>query len=199
MGNSTNQEWIMKRLFLISLMALVVMLFASLALAADVPELRGTWKGPTTIQTLDKVINSECAVVINKQNGTTFTGVKLYFNKNRVLVKEKLVGLYDKGQIIIAENSHESAFGYLTGKQSMTLRYVDHSSSARVQICELERIHFTTGFVEIDKDGDKVIMQAEITTHYPLNAERIIKEADKNKDGKLTKKEWEAWKKANDL
>lgn len=187
----------MKRLLFISTLVAMFALTATMAFA-QAPELRGTWRGPTKIQTMDKVIDSQCAVVIDKQNGTTFTGYKLYFNKNRVLVKEKLAGLYDNGQLYIAENSNESGFGYLTGKQNMTINYIDHSSSPRVQICKLERMHFATGFVEIDKDGDSVIIRAEITNHYPLNAERIIKEADKNGDGKLTQKEWEAWKKAND-
>ncbi|MGL1863038.1 MAG: calcium-binding protein [Pseudodesulfovibrio sp.] len=186
----------MKRIALLT--AFAVLAFASMAFAMDTPELRGTWKGPTKIQTLDKVIESECAVVINKQNGNTFTGVKLYFNSKNVLVTEKFAGLYDNGELLFAENKHETGIGYLTGKQALTINYVDHSAAARVQICKLERVHFTTGFVEIDKDGNKIIMRAEITNHYPLNAQRILKEADKNGDGKLTKKEWEDWKKAND-
>ncbi|QGY39881.1 calcium-binding protein [Pseudodesulfovibrio cashew] len=185
----------MKRTIFTTVLA-ALLLLAATAYAQQVPELRGTWKGETKIQTLDRVIESECAIVIDVQNGNTFTGYKLYFKK-KVLTREKLVGIYDNGRIIIAENKNESASGRLTGKQSMELIYVDHSADARVQFCALNRIHFTTGFVEIDKDGDKVLMRAEITHHYPLNAERIIKEADRNNDGKLTQKEWEDWKKKN--
>ncbi|CCH49136.1 EF-hand domain-containing protein [Pseudodesulfovibrio piezophilus] len=187
----------MKRIFLAVTIVMNLVLAGSTAFA-QVPELRGTWRGSTRIQTLETVVESTCALVINVQNGNTFTGYKLYFNKWKVLVREPLVGLYENGKIYIAEHENENGFGALTGKQSMTITYLDHSASPRVQVCTLERLHFTTGFVEIDKDGDREIVSAEIINHYPLNAERIIGEADADHDGKLTMKEWEKWKNAND-
>lgn len=186
----------MKRYISLFAFVAVVLLLSTTAMAMDTPELRGTWRGPTKIQTLDRVIESKCAIVIDNQNGNTFTGYKLYFKKN-VLQKEKFAGLFDQGNLYFAENQNESGFGYLVDKQSMVINYVDHSSNARVQTCVLERMRFTTGFVEIDKDGDETIMRAEITHYYPLNAERILKEADTNKDDKLTQQEWDRWREKN--
>ena len=186
----------MKRMILILVVATTTLLMAVTAMAQDAPELRGTWRGPTKIQKLDRVVESKCAIVIDKQNGNTFTGYKLYFLK-KVLQREKFVGLYDNGKLYFAENKNEAGHGYLTGKQTMTINYIDHSASPQVQVCTLERMRFSTGFVEIDKDGDSVVMTAEISLFYPLNAERIIKEADTNKDGKLTEAEWKKWRKKN--
>lgn len=185
----------MKRMF-ISITVLMMLISATVVMAMDAPELRGTWRGPTIIQTLDRVIEGKCAIVIDTQNGNTFTGYKLYFKKN-VLQKEPLVGLYENGTLHFAENKNEAGFGRLTGKQTMVINYIDHSASPRVQSCALKRMRFSAGFVEIDKDGDDVVMRAEITHYYPLNAERILKEADTDKDGKLTRKEWDGWRRNN--
>lgn len=187
----------MKRMFMI-LPALAVLLFAVSAMAQSTPELRGTWRGPTKIQKLDRVINGQCAIVIDTQNDNTFTGYKLYF-KEKVLHKEEFVGLYENGVLHFAENKNESGFGRLTGKQTMVVNYIDHSAFQQVQTCTLERIRFTEGFVEIDKDGDETVIRTEITHYYPLNAERIIKEADTNKDGTLSRQEWDDWREDNDV
>ena len=188
----------MKRVFPILTVFLAVMLFASFALASSVPELRGTWLGPTKIQTTKDSWKGKCALVINTQSGQTFAGYKLWFDKKNVLQKEAFAGIYgDDERLYITEENDGYGFGYLTGRQTMTVNYLEHGFAAKAIVCTLERVHFTTGFVEIDKDGDKVIVSAEITNHYPLNAARIMAEADKDGDGQLTKKEWEAWKKAN--
>ena len=187
----------MKRLTLIMTLVAATVLLSSLALADDTPELRGTWRGPSLIQSVDKAWEGKCAFVIDKQDGQRFTGYKLWFTKNNVLTKEKFAGIFDNGRLFFAEGKDGYGYGYLSGPQSMHVNYIEHGGSAKVIIYNLDRVYFTTGFVEIDRDGDNVIMTAEITNHYPLNAERIMQEADADKDGKLTKKEWEAWKKAN--
>lgn len=173
---------------------LCVLLTTSLAFA-QVPELRGTWKGDALVQTPDKAWTGKCAYIIDNQDGHSFTGYKLWFGKDQILLKEKFAGIFDGKELLFAEMGDGIAEGFLTGKQSMTIRYVEHGATAKAILYKLERVSFTTGFVEIDKDGDKMIMSAEIVNHYPLNAERIIKEADTNNDGKLTLKEWEAWTK----
>ncbi len=185
----------MKRIVIFAAVALLM--FSSFAFAQD-PELRGTWKGTFAALDSDGVVKGDVAYVIKKQTGSLFEGTKLWFSKKNVLKKVNFRGIYDNGEITIAEAGNGYSAGYLTAKQQMVIKYFEAGSSYKAIINKLERVHFTTGFVEIDKDGNKIIMRAEITNHYPLNAERILKEADKNGDGKLTKKEWEDWKKAND-
>lgn len=186
----------MKRIVFLSLVG--VLLLASLSFAAETPELRGTWKGEVLVHTASGLKKAQSAIVINEQEGRQFRGYKLWFNQKKVLQREMVVGIYDaNGRLYFAEKNDGYAFGDMTGKESMTINYLEGGAEAKTLIYHLERVHFTTGFVEIDKDGNKAIMKAEITTHYPLNAERIIKEADSDKDGKLTQKEWMSWKKAN--
>ena len=187
----------MKRIITIATLAVFV-LGASLAFAADAPELRGTWKG-TSYLNMDKGFKEgQNAWVIDQQQGQLFKGYRLWFDSKGVLQKEAFVGIFgDDGNLYFADKEDGYSFGHRTGKQTMTLYYLERGATYKAIISKLERVHFTTGFVQIDKDGDTVIMQAEIANHYPLNAERIMKEADKNNDGKLTKDEWEAWKKLN--
>lgn len=187
----------MKRILLIVSVAAVALFVSAMAFADDVPELRGTWRGPELGQMADRSWEGQSAFVINQQNGPLITGYKLWFNKDKVLQKETFVGIYDNGEIRFAEGKDGYAFGYLSSKQTMVVNYLERGALAKAIRYNLERIRFQTGFVQIDKDGDKTLIRAEIVTRYPLNAERIMKEADTNKDGKVTEKEWEAWKKAN--
>lgn len=186
----------MKRVFHhLALTALFVLL--STAAFAQAPELRGTWKGPARIQMPGKTWDGECAFVINEQNGQLFTGYKLYFHKDE-LKREAFSGFFsDDGTLYFAEAGDGYAFGRFTAKQAMTVGYIEDGALHKSVLYKLKRVHFTTGFVEIDKNGDKLVMRAEVANHYPLNAERIIKEADRDDDGKLTNKEWESWKRAN--
>jgi hypothetical protein len=187
----------MKRIITIAAMAVFV-LGASLAYAADVPELRGTWKGTSYVNMGKGFKQGQNAWVIDQQEGQLFKGYRLWFDSKNVLKKEAFVGMFgDDGRLYFADNEDGYTFGHRTGKQTMTLYYLEHGATYKAIISKLERVRFTTGFVDIDKDGDTVIMRAEISNFYPLNAERIMEEADKNKDGKLTKDEWETWKKAN--
>ena len=187
----------MKRIITIVAMAVIV-LGASLAIAADVPELRGTWKGTSYLNMEKGFKQGQNAWVIDQQEGQLFKGYRLWFDGKGVLQKEAFVGIFgDDGNLYFADKEDGYSFGQRTSKQTMTLYYLERGATYKAIISKLERIHFTTGFIEIDKDGDTTIMRAEIANHYPLNAERIMEEADKNKDGKLTKDEWEAWKKLN--
>lgn len=187
----------MKRIFTIWTVAAIV-LAASVAFAADAPELRGTWKGKSYVNMEKGFLEKENAWIINQQEGQLFKGYRLWFDGKGELQQEAFVGIFgDDGNLYFADKEDGYSFGHRTGKQTMTLYYLERGATYKAILSKLERVHFTTGFVEIDKDGDTMIMRAEIANHYPLNAERIMKEADKNKDGKLTKDEWDAWKKMN--
>ncbi len=183
--------------FIVSLSAALILLAA--VAFAQTPELRGTWKGNSFLHSSKGFHEGECAYVIDDQAGQMFAGYKLWFDAKGELQKEAFSGIFgDDGNLYFAERTDGYAFGQRTSKQTMSIYYLEKGATNKAILYKLERVHFTTGFVEIDKDGDNVAMRAEITTHYPLNAERIMKDADKDNDGKLTKKEWEAWKKAND-
>jgi hypothetical protein len=189
----------MRKFAVLSVLLAAFVLAATVASAQQPPELRGTWKGTSYLNDPSGFREGKCAYVIDAQKGQLFSGYKLWFDAKGVLQKELFSGLFgDDGNLYFAERSDGYTFGQRTSKQTMSLYYLERGALAKAILYKLERVHFTTGFVEIDRDGDNVIMSAEITNHYPLNAERIMAEADTNKDGKLTKQEWEAWKKAND-
>lgn len=190
----------MKRIAIVTLAVLSLMI-ASVAFAqGTVPELRGTWKGAAYMGSGAGFKEMQAAYVISDQKGQMFAGYKLYFDNKDVLVQEAFTGIFgDDGNLYFAEKNAGYAFGHRTSKQTMSVYYLEHGARFQSVLYKLERIHFTTGFMEIDRDGDSAIIRAEVKTHYPLNAERIMQEADKNKDGKLTKAEWQAWKNANDL
>jgi len=188
----------MKRFILFTTLALSL-LMALPALAADAPELRGTWKGKAVMARESGFRESQVAFVIDAQQGALVKGYKLWFNAKGVVQKEGLVGVFsaEDGKLYFADGQSGFNFGQLTGKQTMSVYYVDDGATYKCGLLQLERVHFTAGFMQIDRDGDKAVITAEITHYYPLNAERIMKEADTNKDGKLTKQEWEAWQKAH--
>ncbi|MEF2229571.1 MAG: calcium-binding protein [Pseudodesulfovibrio sp.] len=186
----------MKRLTLFTVLALTLLLSIP-ALAADAPELRGTWKGKAILSTESGFREGQAAYIIDAQAGPVFKGYKLWFDTKGVLKKEAFTGIFaaEDGKLYFADNGSGYAFGQMTGQQTMSVYYVDDGATYKCIYCQLERVRFTTGFMEIDKDGDLTIIRAEITNHYPLNAERIMQEADTDKDGKLTKQEWETWQK----
>ncbi|MDD3312060.1 calcium-binding protein [Pseudodesulfovibrio sp.] len=188
----------MKRLTLFITLALTL-LMAIPALAVDAPELRGTWKGKCSIAKESGFIEGQAAFIIDAQQGPLLKGYKLWFDPKGALHREGFVGVFspEDGKIYFADGDAGYNFGQLTGKQTMSVYYVTDGATYKCIHFALERVHFTAGFMQIDRDGDKAVITAEITHYYPLNAERIMKEADTNKDGKLTKQEWEAWQKAH--
>ncbi|WP_243544059.1 calcium-binding protein [Pseudodesulfovibrio tunisiensis] len=168
---------------------------------AGTPELRGTWKGMSYLHKKDAgFVEGQVAVVINEQKGQLFAGYKLWFDrKTKEVVREGFSGVLADDGVTLYLADHEAGYttGLLTGRQTLSLYYVEHGALAKTILQKLERIRFTKAFVEIDSDGDSTIMRTEIFNVYPLNAERILSEADLDKDGKLTSREWEAWKKKN--
>ena len=54
---------------------------------------------------------------------------------------------------------------------------------------------FTASFAEIDQDDDGVIMLTEVVAVFPQGGTELHRLLDQNKDGKVTKEEWQAWKK----
>lgn len=177
---------------------LALVLMSSFVFAGSTPELRGTWVGLVKMMSKDGTVKESKAVfVIKKQDGQLFSGEKAWFAENKDnLITEGFNGIAgDDGSLYFAEHDSGYTFGHMTGKEKMSLYYLENGRKAKAIHYTMERVRFARAFVDIDKDGNKTIIRSEIVKVYPLNAERIMREADLNKDGKLSKKEWEEWKK----
>ncbi|WP_415713414.1 calcium-binding protein [Maridesulfovibrio sp.] len=189
----------MKKFFSCSIVVLVLVLVSSFAYADGYPELRGTWVGLVNMISKDGAVKeSKAALIIKKQEGNLFTGEKAWFAANKEnLVTEGFSGIIGVDGVSLYFTEHEDGytFGTLNGKEHMSLYYLENGRKAKAIYYQMERIRFARAFVDIDKDGSKTIIRSEVVKVYPLNAERIMREADLNKDGKLSKKEWEEWKK----
>ncbi|WP_320175296.1 calcium-binding protein [Maridesulfovibrio sp.] len=189
----------MKKFLSCSVVALVLVLMSSFAFADGCPELRGTWVG--LVKMIDKdgnVKENKAVFIIKKQEGNLFSGEKAWFADNKEnLITEGFSGIIGADGVSLYFAEHEDGYtlGTLTGKENMSLYYLENGRKAKAIYYTMERIRFARAFVDIDKDGNKTIIRSEIVKVYPLNAERIMREADLNKDGKLSKKEWEEWKK----
>ncbi|WP_419779381.1 calcium-binding protein [Maridesulfovibrio sp.] len=188
----------MRKFLSSSVVVLALVLMSSFAVAGSCPELRGTWVGLVKMIAKDGTLKESKAVfVIKKQEGKLFTGNKAWFAENKEnLITEGFSGVVDEdGGLYFAEHDDGYTFGKMVGKERMSLYYLESGRKAKVIQYSMERVRFARAFVDIDKDGNKTIIRSEIVKVYPLNAERIMREADLNKDGKLSKKEWEEWKK----
>ncbi|WP_319760806.1 calcium-binding protein [Maridesulfovibrio sp.] len=189
----------MKKFLSCSIVALAFVLMSSFVFADGCPELRGTWVGTVKMIAKDGTVKENKAVfVIRKQDGNLFTGEKAWFAANKEnLITEGFSGIVgvDGVSLYFAEHEDGYTFGSLTGKESMSLYYLENGRKAKVIYYNMKRVHFARAFVDIDKDGSKTIIRSEIVKVYPMNVERIMREADANKDGKLSKDEWEEWKK----
>ncbi len=189
----------MKKFLCWSLVAIIYMVFSSTAFAANSPELRGTWGGHVKLITKDgDTRESKAVFVINKQDGEMFSGYKIWFaNKTENALTESFCGIIDAdgSHLYFVDEDSGITLGTITGKQTLSLYYLEGGRKAKAIKFDLERVRFTRGFIDIDKNGDKTIIRSEVVHVYPLNAERIMREADVNKDGKLSKTEWDNWKK----
>ena len=54
---------------------------------------------------------------------------------------------------------------------------------------------FTASFAEMDRDSDGVITVTEVVSVFPQGGTELHRLLDQDKDGKVTQKEWEAWRK----
>ncbi|WP_291327384.1 calcium-binding protein [Desulfovibrio sp. UCD-KL4C] len=189
----------MKKFLCCNLVALIFMVFSSTVFAVNSPEMRGTWGGTVKLITKDGDVRDNKAVfVINKQDGDMFSGYKIWFaDKTGNALTEPFCGIIDAdgSHLYFAEGDDGYTLGIITGKQTISLYYLESGRKAKAIKYDLERVRFTRGFIDIDKNGDKTIIRSEVVHVYPLNAERIMREADVNKDGKLSKNEWNNWKK----
>ena len=188
----------MKKVLSCSVAVIALVFMSSFVFADNAPELRGTWVGLVKMMSKDGTVKENKAVfVINKQEGKLFAGEKAWFAENKDnLITEGFSGIVgDDGSLYFAEHEDGYTFGNVTGKETMSLYYLENGRKAKVIQYTMARVHFARAFVDIDKDGSKTIIRSEIVKVYPLNAGRIMREADLNKDGKLSKKEWEEWKK----
>ncbi|GEM_PF-5130948 len=187
-----------KRILSCSVIVLALVLMSSFALAGS-PELRGTWVGMVKMITKDgKIKENKAVFVIKKQEGNLFSGNKAWFAEDKDnLITEGFGGIIgaDGVSLYFAEHEEGYTLGTLIGKEKMALYNLESGRKAKAIYYNMERIRFARAFVDIDKDGNKTIIRSEIVKVYPLNAGRIMREADLNKDGKLSKKEWEELKK----
>ncbi|WP_432735976.1 calcium-binding protein [Maridesulfovibrio sp. FT414] len=188
----------MKKLLTCSLATFLLIIFTTAAFAADYPEIRGTWVGHVKMILKDGTTKASKAMfVINKQDGPLFAGYKAWFSdKSDYAVTEGFSGVIGADGVSLYLAEHEDGYtqGTMTTPQKMSLYYLENGRKAKAIYYDMERIRFSKAFVDIDKDGNKTIIRSEIVNVYPLNAERIMREADVNKDGKLSKKEWDDWK-----
>lgn len=186
--------------FLSCIMAVLLLaVMSSVSFAADYPEIRGTWVGKVKMINKDGTTKTSKAMfVINKQEGPLFAGYKAWFgDKKDYAITEGFSGLIaaDEVSLYFAEHQDGYSEGTITSAQTMSVYYLENGRKAKAIYYDMERIRFSRAFVDIDKDGSKTVIRSEIVNVYPLNAERIMREADVNKDGKLSKREWEEWKK----
>ena len=54
---------------------------------------------------------------------------------------------------------------------------------------------FSANFAQIDQDADGVVTVTEVVAVFPQGGTELHRLIDKDKDGKVTKEEWQAWKK----
>ncbi len=191
----------MKRIMTI-LAAAALLLTASLAFAAEVPELRGTWKGDSFVNTEKGFKKTQAAYVIDAQEGQLFKGYKLWFNSKNVLQQEPFTGIFgDDGNLYFAEKDDGYAVGQRTSKQTMSIYYLERGATYKAVLYKLERVFFTTGFVEIDKDGDTMIIQggnfhplpAQCRPHHERRGQEQRRQADQGRMGNLEEGEQVTW------
>ena len=58
--------------------------------------------------------------------------------------------------------------------------------------CAAHPVHFAE-FEAVDRDASGIIEWSEFKTAYPEASPKSYMEADQNKDGEITPKEWEAY------
>ncbi len=114
----------MKRLT-IAFALLAVLCLASVALAADAPNLVGTWEGaPSVHEVKGGYHTGKLVLTVTEQHGTAFHGTKTY--RLAALKKDRTEGfsgtISSNGQIFIADHDEGFMLGTLT-KDGMELQY----------------------------------------------------------------------------
>lgn len=122
----------MKRLFTcFTVLALVC--FASVALAADVPNLVGTWEGAPSVHSITGGhYTGKLVLTITGQKGNAFNGTKVYKmpapEKDRSENFSGTIG--STGQIFIADHEEGIMIGNLTRSGGMELQYGHNGKTA---------------------------------------------------------------------
>jgi len=125
----------MKRLIL-SFALLAVACFATVALAADVPSLVGTWEGAPTVHDI-KVgyFTGTLVLTMTAQKGNAFHGSKVY--KPAPQKKERTEGfsgtISSTGQVFIADHDEGFMIGNVTKDGGLELQY-GHSGKSAVAV-----------------------------------------------------------------
>jgi len=122
----------MKRL-IISLALLAVVCCATVALAADAPNLVGTWEGAPSVHDIkDGYFTGKLVLTIKEQKGNAFHGSKVY--KLASPKKDRTEGfsgtISSTGQIFISDHDDGFMIGNVTKDGGMELQYGHAGKSA---------------------------------------------------------------------
>lgn len=127
------------------LCALALTLCATLALAADAPNLVGTWEGVSSLHGPihgHRSGSKALVVVIKEQKGYAFTGTKTYFNElKKKEFSENFSGtVSSEGLVSIAEHEDGTAMGKLRADGILELQYAEPGKDAKAIHVLLKKI-----------------------------------------------------------
>lgn len=104
------------------------------ALAGDIPDLTGTWTGPSQVHSVnhDYVQGTSTSLEIKEQKGNLFEGVKTYFNplKDQTFSESFSGSITPDGNILIAEYEDGYMQGQLKEDGSLILQYAECGSTS---------------------------------------------------------------------
>lgn len=122
-----------------------VLLFAVAAIAADAPQLTGTWK-VEKIAMFSKdhgykeVVAPASEFVIEEQKGTLFCGEKRWTARGEKHSEGFNGAVTHRNEILISEFEDGFCSGELLSDDSMILHYVEPGDTARTMVIELTRV-----------------------------------------------------------
>ncbi|MBU1040725.1 MAG: hypothetical protein KKF77_06480 [Proteobacteria bacterium] len=121
----------MKKLLALCFFALLAC-FATTALAADAPNLVGTWEGTPSVHGVKVGFRtSNLVMIILEQQGNAFHGTKTYHTPKKKDKVEKFSGtIRSDGQIFIADHDEGYMLGDITKDGAMELQYGHRGNNA---------------------------------------------------------------------
>lgn len=120
--------------FTVVVCAFVLFVLSPAVWAEDIPDLIGTWAGPSQVHSAnhDYVRGDQTTLVIEEQKGNLFQGVKTYFNslKNQSFSEPFSGSVTPDGHILIAEHADGYMQGRLLDDGSLILQYAECGSTS---------------------------------------------------------------------
>ncbi len=114
--------------------AFVFFVLNSAVWAGDIPDLTGTWAGPSQVHSAnhDYVQGNQTTLVIEEQKGNLFQGVKTYFNaiKKQSFSEPFSGSVTPDGHILIAEHADGYMQGRLMEDGTLILQYAECGSTS---------------------------------------------------------------------